>query len=170
MDFKSLIREIPDYPKEGILFRDITTLIKDGEAYAALTDAICKSLQGYDVDAIIGAEARGFIIGAPVAYALGKGFIPARKPGKLPCDTEKAEYALEYGTACLEIHSDAIQPGMRIAVVDDLIATGGTAKAICDLVQRLGANVVALRFAVELEGLDGREVLSGYDVDSIIKY
>ena len=170
MDFKSAIRDIPDYPKEGILFRDITTLIKDREPYPALIDELAESLRDLEIDAVVGPEARGFIIGAPVAYAIRAGFIPARKAGKLPCETEKAEYSLEYGTAALEIHKDAIKNGMRVAIVDDLLATGGTAKAVAELIERMGGEVVALRFAVELCDLPGRETLSDYDVDAIIKY
>ena len=170
MDFKQAIRNIPDYPVEGVLFRDITTLIKDKECYPALIDEIAESLSEYEADVIVGPEARGFIMGAPVAYAIRTGFIPARKAGKLPCETECAEYDLEYGTAKLEIHKDAIKPGMRVAIVDDLLATGGTAKAVCKLIERMGGEVVAVRFAIELTDLGGRDVLSDYDVDAVITY
>ena len=170
MDYKSAIRNIPDYPKEGILFRDITTLLKDNEYFPALIDEIAEVLREYKIDAVVGPEARGFLMGAPAAYALRCGFIPARKAGKLPCETECVEYDLEYGTAKLEIHKDAIKPGMRIAIVDDLLATGGTAKALCELTERMGGEVAALCFGIELSGLGGRELLSDYNVESIIRY
>lgn len=170
MDLKDTVRSIPDYPEKGILFRDITTLLKDKDAFNSLIEQIARSLEGKAVDAVVGPEARGFIMGAPVSFAIRAGFIPARKPGKLPCETESMEYALEYGTDKLEIHKDAIKKGMRVAVVDDLLATGGTAKAVCKLIEKMGGEVVAVRFAIELSELDGRETLCGYDVDSVIKY
>lgn len=170
MDLKDTVRSIPDYPEKGILFRDITTLLKDKDAFNSLIEQIAKSLEGKNIDAVVGPEARGFIMGAPVSFAIHAGFIPARKPGKLPCETESMEYALEYGTDKLEIHKDAIKKGMRVAVVDDLLATGGTAKAVCRLIEEMGGEVVAVRFAIELSELDGRETLCGYDVDSVIKY
>lgn len=170
MDLKDTVRSIPDYPEKGILFRDITTLLKDKDAFNSLIEQIARSLEGKAVDAVVGPEARGFIMGAPVSFAIHAGFIPARKPGKLPCETESMEYALEYGTDKLEIHRDAIKKGMRVAVVDDLLATGGTAKAVCRLIEKMGGEVVAVRFAIELSELDGRETLCGYDVDSVIKY
>lgn len=170
MDLKDTVRSIPDYPEKGILFRDITTLLKDKDAFNPLIEQIARSLEGKAVDAVVGPEARGFIMGAPVSFAIHAGFIPARKPGKLPCETESMEYALEYGTDKLEIHKDAIKKGMRVAVVDDLLATGGTAKAVCKLIEKMGGEVVAVRFAIELSELDGRETLCGYDVDSVIKY
>ncbi len=170
MDLKDTVRSIPDYPEKGILFRDITTLLKDKDAFNSLIEQIAKSLEGKNIDAVVGPEARGFIIGTPVSFAIHAGFIPARKPGKLPCETESMEYALEYGTDKLEIHRDAIKKGMRVAVVDDLLATGGTAKAVCRLIEEMGGEVVAVRFAIELSELDGRETLCGYDVDSVIKY
>ena len=170
MDLKDTVRSIPDYPEKGILFRDITTLLKDKDAFNSLIEQIARSLEGKAVDAVVGPEARGFIMGAPVSFAIHAGFIPARKPGKLPCETESMEYALEYGTDKLEIHKDAIKKGMRVAVVDDLLATGGTAKAVCKLIEKMGGEVVAVRFAIELSELDGRETLCGYDVDSVIKY
>ena len=170
MDLKDTVRSIPDYPEKGILFRDITTLLKDKDAFNSLMEQIARSLEGKAVDAVVGPEARGFIMGAPVSFAIHAGFIPARKPGKLPCETESMEYALEYGTDKLEIHKDAIKKGMRVAVVDDLLATGGTAKAVCRLIEKMGGEVVAVRFAIELSELDGRETLCGYDVDSVIKY
>ena len=170
MDLKDTVRSIPDYPEKGILFRDITTILKDKDAFNSLIEQIARSLEGKAVDAVVGPEARGFIMGAPVSFAIHAGFIPARKPGKLPCETESMEYALEYGTDKLEIHRDAIKKGMRVAVVDDLLATGGTAKAVCRLIEKMGGEVVAVRFAIELSELDGRETLCGYDVDSVIKY
>lgn len=170
MDLKDTVRSIPDYPEKGILFRDITTLLKDKDAFNSLIEQIARSLEGKAIDAVVGPEARGFIIGTPVSFAIHAGFIPARKPGKLPCETESMEYALEYGTDKLEIHRDAIKKGMRVAVVDDLLATGGTAKAVCRLIEEMGGEVVAVRFAIELSELDGRETLCGYDVDSVIKY
>ncbi len=170
MDFKSKIRNIPDFPKEGIMFRDITTLLKDKEAYKALIDVITKSLDGKNVDIVIGPEARGFVVGSAVAYAVGAGFVVARKPGKLPYKTNRYEYGLEYGTDVLEIHADAIEKGQRVAIIDDLLATGGTALATVKLIEESGGEVVALRFAIELEDLDGREILKDYDVDAVMKF
>lgn len=169
-DFKNVIREIPDYPKEGILFYDITTLVKDPEAYNQLISQLADSLRDLNVDIVIGPEARGFVIGAPVAYALGAGFVLARKPGKLPAEVFNFSYGLEYGSDCLEIHKDAIKPGQRVALVDDLLATGGTAAATIKLVEKIGAEVVAAAFAIELTDLGGREKLIGTDVKSVIKY
>lgn len=170
MDLKQTIRNIPDFPKEGILFRDITTLLKDADAYEQLISELADSLKAYDVDIVIGPEARGFVIGSALAYAIHAGFVVARKPGKLPCKTMRFEYGLEYGSDTLEIHEDAIKPGQRVAIVDDLLATGGTALATIKLAEQAGAAVVAARFAIELCDLNGRELLKGYDVDSVIKY
>jgi len=169
-DFKSLIREIPDFPKEGILFIDITTLLKDGGGYRALVDGMADMLRGLKIDAVVGPEARGFVVGAPIAYALGAGFIPVRKKGKLPADTLQVEYGLEYGTDILQIHKDALGPGKRVAVVDDLLATGGTAKAVCGLVEKCGAEIVTVVFAIELLALQGRKMLEKYDVRTLIQY
>lgn len=169
-DFKDTIREIPDFPKEGILFYDITTLLKDPEAYEELIAAMADSLRDLDVDVIVGPEARGFVVGAPVAYALRAGLVLARKPGKLPAEVEKISYGLEYGSDTLEIHKDAIKPGMRVAIADDLLATGGTALATAKLIEAMGAKVVGIRFAIELIDLGGAERLKDYDVQSIIKY
>lgn len=169
-ELKAVVRSIPDFPKKGILFRDITTLIKDKDAYETLIEAIAADLRSLDIDIVIAPEARGFIIGSAVAYAIRAGFVPARKIGKLPYETVKATYGLEYGSDCLEIHTDAIAPGMRVAIIDDLLATGGTAAAVAKLVQEMGAEVVSASFAIELEGLGGRDNLSGIDVKSIIKY
>ena len=169
-ELKATIRSIPDFPKEGILFRDITTLIKDKDAYCALVGDIADVLRPLNVDIVIGPEARGFVIGSAVAYAVGAGFVLARKPGKLPCETVKITYGLEYGSDCLEIHKDAIKPGMRIAIVDDLLATGGTAAAVAALARDMGAEVVSACFAIELCDLGGREKLAGTDVYAAMKY
>ena len=171
MDLASKIRSIPDFPVKGVLFRDVTTLFRDGEGYRYLIDEIVKSLAGKQVDLVIGPEARGFVIGSALAYALKAGFVPARKPGKLPCRTLRHEYELEYGTDALEIHADAIRPGQKVVVVDDLLATGGTALATIRLVEQAGGEVVGVRFAVELASeFDARKTLEGYDVESILKF
>lgn len=158
-DLAQYIREIPDFPKKGILFKDVTTLLKDAAAFRKSIDLLTESFKGDRVDAVVGMESRGFIFGAPLAYNLGAGFVPVRKPGKLPGDTLRVEYALEYGTNTLEIHKDAIQPGQRVLIVDDLLATGGTVAATIELVRRLGGEVVALGFLIELLFLNGRKVL-----------
>lgn len=171
MDLKEKIRNIPDFPIKGVLFRDITTLIKDKDGYRELIDQMVESLKGREVDLVIGPEARGFVIGSALAYALGAGFVVARKPGKLPCKTMRYEYGLEYGTDVLEIHADAIQPGQRVVIVDDLLATGGTAAATVKLVEMAGGIVVGVRFAIELASeFDGRKQLAGYDVRSMMIY
>ena len=171
MDLKEKIRSIPDFPIKGVLFRDITTLLKDKDGYTALINEIVKSLEGRQVDLVIGPEARGFVIGSALAYALHAGFVLARKPGKLPCDTIRYEYGLEYGTDVLEIHKDAIQPGQKVVIVDDLLATGGTALATIKLVEQAGGEVVGARFAIELSSeFDGRKPLEGYDVMSVMQY
>lgn len=170
MELKNVIRNIPDFPKQGILFRDITTVLKDKDAYKFLIDELAASLKDKKVDLVIGPEARGFVIGSALAYALGAGFVVARKPGKLPCETNRYEYGLEYGSDVLEVHVDAIKPGQRVAIVDDLLATGGTALATIKLVEQAGGVVVGARFAIELCDLDGRKVLDGYDVDAVVKY
>ena len=171
MDLKEKIRSIPDFPIEGVLFRDVTTLLKDKEGYHALIETIADSLRDRKVDLVIGPEARGFVIGAALAYALKAGFVLARKPGKLPCETMRYEYGLEYGTDVLEIHKDAIQPGQKVVIVDDLLATGGTALATIKLVEMAGGEVVGVRFAIELcSEFDGRALLKGYDVQSILQY
>ncbi len=171
MDLKEKIRSIPDFPIKGVLFRDITTLLKDKDGYHALIETIAASLRDRQVDLVIGPEARGFVIGAALAYALGAGFVLARKPGKLPCDTMRYEYGLEYGSDVLEIHTDSIQPGQKVVIVDDLLATGGTALATVKLVEQAGGEVVGLRFAIELSSeFDGRAPLSGYDVQSVMQY
>ena len=171
MDLKNSIRNIPDFPIPGVLFRDVTTLFKDPVAYKELIDRIAASLGGRQVDLVVGPEARGFVIGAALAYALNAGFVLIRKPGKLPCETLQYEYQLEYGTDILQVHKDAIKPGQKVVVVDDLLATGGTAAAAVKLVEQAGGEVVAIRFAIELtDEFDGRANLKGYDVDSVVKY
>ncbi|HEY4696286.1 MAG TPA: adenine phosphoribosyltransferase [Candidatus Hydromicrobium sp.] len=170
MDLKQKIRSIPDFPKKGIVFRDITTLLKDGEAFRYSVDKMVEYWQGKKIDAILGAEARGFIFGAAVAYKLGVGFIPVRKPGKLPYKTCEASYDLEYGKSILQIHIDAIKKGDKVLIVDDLVATGGTAKAKAELVEKMGGKVVGFCFLIELEFLNPRKVLKDYNVFSLIKY
>ncbi|MDK2835585.1 MAG: adenine phosphoribosyltransferase [Thermosediminibacterales bacterium] len=170
MDLKSKIREIKDFPKAGICFKDITTLLKDGKSFKYAIQQMAKDLEDKKIDVIAGPEARGFLIGAPLAYELGVGFVPARKKGKLPAEVIKAEYQLEYGTDILEMHKDAIKPGQKVLVVDDLLATGGTIVSTIKLVEELGGEVVGLSFLIELSFLNGREALSDYEVFSIIKY
>lgn len=170
MDLKKTIREIEDFPKPGINFKDITTLLSNADAFRYSVDAIIKDLKEKDVDLIVGPEARGFLMGTPVAYGLGVGFIPIRKPGKLPGEIESYEYGLEYGTDTLEIHKDSIKKGQRVAIVDDLLATGGTVEAATKLIEKLGGEVVSIQFLIELEFLNGRDKLSEYDVNSLIKY
>jgi len=170
MDLKAAIREIPDWPKKGILFYDVTTLLKNGRCFEQTINALIEPYTNKQVDLVLGMEARGFIFAPPVAYALKAGFVPVRKPGKLPAATVQASYELEYGTDSLEIHQDAIQSGQRVLIVDDLIATGGTAKATAGMVESMGATVVGLAFVVELTFLNGRDKLTKYDVRSILKY
>jgi adenine phosphoribosyltransferase len=167
---KRLIREVPDFPKKGILFYDITTLLKDKVGFATLIDKFSEYYISQDVDLVLGMEARGFIFGPALAYRLNAGFVPVRKPGKLPAATVKQEYALEYGSAALEIHKDAIQKGQRVLIVDDLLATGGTAEATANLALSLGAQIAGLGFVVELDFLKGREKLKSYDVMSLLHY
>ncbi|MHB9112419.1 MAG: adenine phosphoribosyltransferase [Thermoleophilia bacterium] len=170
MDLAAKIRDIPDFPKEGILFKDITPLLQDPESLRYAIDQMAEFGVGKKIDVVVGAEARGFILGAALAYTLGAGFVPARKPGKLPFLTVAAEYDLEYGTDSLEVHNDAIVPGTRVLVHDDLLATGGTARAKCDLVEKLGGEVVGVTFIVELSFLGGREKLKDYDILSLITF
>ena len=166
----SLIRDIPDFPQKGILFKDITTLLKDGEAFHAAIDKLAEQVRPYEVDLVVGMESRGFIFAAPLAYILGVGFVPVRKLGKLPGPTINAEYELEYGTNTLELHNDAIEPGQRVLVVDDLLATGGTVSATIKLVEALQGKLAALAFLVELADLGGRARVSGYNVVSLITF
>ncbi len=170
VDLKAAIREIPDWPKKGILFYDVTTLLKQGDRFEQTINALIEPYKDKKIDLVLGIEARGFIFAPPVAYALKAGFVPVRKPGKLPAATLKASYELEYGTDTLEIHKDAIKPGQRVLIVDDLIATGGTAKATAGLAETMGADLVGLAFAVELTFLNGRDKLTDYNVHSILKY
>lgn len=167
---KKLIREVPDFPKKGILFYDITTLLKDKTGFATLIDALSEHFISEKVDLVLGMEARGFIFGPAVAYRLNAGFIPVRKPGKLPAATQKYDYALEYGTNTLEIHEDAIQKGQRVIIVDDLLATGGTAEATAKLAESLGAEIAGMGFVVELDFLNPRSRLKQYDIFSLLHY
>ena len=167
---KSLIREVPDFPKAGINFYDITTLLKHPDGFRQTIDALTSQFEGEKVDTVIGIEARGFIFAPAMAYRLGAGFVPARKPGKLPSECASVSYDLEYGKDALQMHRDAVGAGHRVIIADDLLATGGTAKAVVDLVEQLGGEIVGLTFVVELEFLPGREKLKGYDVRSLIKY
>jgi adenine phosphoribosyltransferase len=167
---KEYIRDIPDFPRPGVVFKDITPLLADVKAFRFAVDALSEHFSGRTVDKVLGVEARGFIIAAPVAYRFGAGFIPVRKAGKLPWQVEKQEYVLEYGTDLLEIHRDALSPGERALIVDDVMATGGTASATARLVERLGAEVVGMGFIVELAFLGGRGKLEGHDAVSLIRY
>ncbi len=169
-ELKDYVTDIPDFPKEGILFRDITTVLSDEDGFRLAIDGLVNLVRDKDFDLVIGTESRGFIFGAPVAYALGKGFILARKKGKLPRDTISESYDLEYGTAELEMHSDSVKPGQKVVIVDDLIATGGTVEAVVKMVRRMGGEVVKVAFVMELAGLGGRQKLEGLDVDSLIIY
>jgi adenine phosphoribosyltransferase len=167
---KTKIRHVPDFPKVGILFYDITTLLQDPAGLRAAIDAIAAPFKNQSIDIVIGIESRGFIFGAPVADRIGAGFAPVRKPGKLPSKTVRETYALEYGSDALEIHNDAVSAGQRVLIVDDLLATGGTARATADLVHRLGGHVHALAFLIELQALNGREKLASESVHSVLKY
>lgn len=164
------VRSIPDFPEKGVIFRDITTVIQDPEGFQLAINEMKDLLKDLDFDMIAGAESRGFIFGAPLAYAMGKGFVLIRKKGKLPCETVSVKYDLEYGSAEIEIHKDSIKPGQKVVIVDDLIATGGTIEAAIKLIESLGGEVVKAIFLMELAGLKGRERLAGYDVDAVITY
>ena len=164
------VRSIPDFPEPGIIFRDVTTILQDGDGLHLAIDKLLEMLDGVDIDVVVGPESRGFIFGVPVAYALHKGFVPVRKKGKLPCETISAEYDLEYGSAVIEMHKDSIKPGQKVAIIDDLIATGGTIEAITKLVEQLGGQVVKICFVMELAGLKGIEKLKGYYVVAVITY
>ena len=169
-ELKSLIREVPDFPKPGILFYDITTLLKDATGLQKVLNALTAQYAGQKIDTVIGVESRGFIFAPYLATQLGAGFVPVRKPKKLPAEKASISYALEYGTDTLEIHRDAVQPGDNVIIVDDLLATGGTAKAVTELVEQLGGKVAGLSFVVELEFLSGRDKLAGYDINSLLRY
>ncbi len=169
-NLKKLIREVPDFPKPGINFYDITTLLLDPEGLEQTIDALTEQCRGMEIDTIIGVESRGFIFATPLAYQLGAGFIPVRKPKKLPAEKVSISYDLEYGQDTLEMHKDAVGQGHRILIVDDLLATGGTARAVCDLVESVGGTVAGLLFVVELDFLNGRSKFDGYDVKSLIRY
>ena len=164
------VRSIPDFPEPGIIFRDVTSILQDADGLKLSIDLMQEKLEGLDFDVIAGTESRGFIFGVPIAYNMKKPFVPVRKKGKLPCETVSMEYDLEYGTATIEMHKDAIKPGQKVAVIDDLIATGGTMEASCKLVEQLGGEVVKILFLMELAGLKGREKLAKYDVASVITY
>lgn len=170
MDLATLIRDIPDFPVKGILFKDITTLLKNPQALKETVDLLVERAQAFDFDVVVAIESRGFLFGMPLAYLLGKAFVPVRKPGKLPAEKISESYELEYGMNILEMHRDAIAPGQRALIIDDLLATGGTALAVCRLVEQLGGVVAGIGFVIELDFLKGREQLEGYEVFSLIHY
>ena len=170
MDLKNSIRVIEGFPKKGISFKDVTTLLKDKDAFRYTVDKMSSYLEKKNVDIVVGPEARGFLFGAPIAYNIGAGFVPVRKKGKLPCDTLKVTYSLAYGTDELEMHKDAVRPGERVAIVDDLLATGGTTHSVAKLVEEAGGIIVTIGFVIELTDLKGREKLKNYDVNSLIQY
>lgn len=170
MDLNTLIRDVENFPKEGILFKDITPLLQDAKGLQESIDKMAESVQDVDFDIVIGPESRGFIFGVPLAYKLQKGFVPVRKPGKLPYETIGQSYDLEYGSNTIEMHIDAIKPGQKVIIADDLLATGGTTKAIVDLVEKLGGEVVKIVYLIELEDLNGRELLKGQNIVSLLKY
>ena len=170
MDYKALIREVPNFPKPGILFYDITTLLKDARAFRAVMDELAARYRGCRIDKIVGIESRGFILGGPLADRIKAGFVPVRKPGKLPADSFEVKYNLEYGSNSLAIHRDAVQMGERVLVVDDLLATGGTMAACCKLVESLRGKIVGVAFLIELSFLNGREKLGTYPIHSVVKY
>jgi adenine phosphoribosyltransferase len=170
MDYKKLIREVPDYPKPGILFYDITTLLKDPSAFRSVIDDFTSLYRGQKIAKVVGIESRGFILGSPLAHQLHAGFVPVRRPGKLPADIFEVKYNLEYGSNALAIHRDAIAMGERVLIVDDLLATGGTAAATTNLVRQLGGEIVGVAFLVELMALKGRQQLNGYQVQALIQY
>lgn len=170
MDLAQMIRDVPDFPVKGILFKDITTLIKDPKAFREAVDRMAAPYREMEIDLVAAIESRGFIFGAPLAYILGAGFIPVRKPNKLPAETISASYTLEYGTNTLEMHKDAVRPGQRVLLVDDLLATGGSAKAAATLIEQLGGKVVGVAFLIDLTFLHGVEKLKGYDVFSVIPF
>ena len=164
------VRSIPDFPEPGIIFRDVTSILQDADGLYLAIDLMQEKLKDVDFDVVVGPESRGFVFGVPIAYNLHKPFIPIRKEGKLPCETVSVEYELEYGTATIEMHKDAIKPGQRVVIIDDLIATGGTNEAMVKMIESLGGKVVKAVFLMELAGLKGRDRLEGYDVDAVITY
>lgn len=164
------VRSIPDFPEPGIIFRDVTSVLQDKDGLKMAIDQMQDLLKGLEFDAIVGPESRGFIFGVPIAYNLNKAFIPVRKKGKLPCETVSMDYDLEYGKSAIEIHRDAIRPGQKVVIIDDLIATGGTIEAITKLIEMLGGEVIKIIFLMELKGLNGREKLGGYNVEAVIRY
>ncbi len=170
MDLAKFIRNLPDFPQKGIVFRDITTLLKNKDAYGQVIDAFYDHYKDSAIDVVVGIEARGFLLAASLAYKLGVGIVPVRKPGKLPAETLRVEYDLEYGRDAVEIHRDAISPGQRVLIVDDLLATGGTVAATCEMVKRLGGHIAGIAFLIELDFLKGREKLGGYELWSLIHY
>ncbi|MDF2876820.1 MAG: apt [Sporomusa sp.] len=170
MDLREKIRNVPDFPEQGIQFKDITTLLKDGKAFRVAIDRLAEHYLDKHIDIVVGPEARGFAVGAPVAYVLGAGFVPIRKPGKLPAEIISQAYSLEYGKDALEIHKDAIEPGSRVLIVDDLLATGGTTVATVKMIEQLGGTVAGLAFLIELSFLNGRENLGGYNINSLVQY
>ncbi|NOX38331.1 MAG: adenine phosphoribosyltransferase [Calditrichaeota bacterium] len=170
MELKDFIRNVPDFPIKGIQFKDVTTLLKEGEAFATAVDYMYEPFRQQDIDKVAAIEARGFIFGAALAYKLNLGFIPIRKPGKLPAETISEEYELEYGKNAIEVHADSVRKGERILLVDDLLATGGTAAAACRLIERLGGDIVGVSFLIELTELKGRDLLKKYTVHSLIQY
>ena len=167
---ENYVRSIPDFPEPGIIFRDVTSILQNADGLKLSIDGLLNVLKDVDFDVVVGTESRGFIFGMPVAYAMHKSFVPVRKKGKLPCETIEKEYELEYGSASIEIHKDAIEPGQKVVIIDDLIATGGTIEAAADLVEQLGGEVVKICFVMELAGLEGRKKLEKYDVESLIIY
>jgi adenine phosphoribosyltransferase len=169
-DLKHIIRDIPDFPEKGVIFRDITPLLNNPDAFEEVIDRLTEETEGLAIDRIVGVESRGFIFGTPLAMRLGVGFVPARKPGKLPAEIVREEYSLEYGTAAIEIHKDAITPGENVLILDDLLATGGTAAAACSLVEKLGGKITGCAFVIELDFLNGREKLPGRNIMSLIRY
>lgn len=170
MDVKDYIRTIPDFPQKGVMFRDVTTVLQDARGLELAVDSLAGLLDGVEFDVLIGIESRGFLFGTPIAYKLKKPFVPVRKKGKLPFDTVEQEYSLEYGSAVIEMHADAIKPGQRAVIIDDLIATGGTVRAAAKLIERLGGSVAKAIFLIELPALAGRENLSEYAVDSVVQF
>lgn len=170
MDLKEKVRVIEDFPKKGISFKDVTTLLQDGEALKCAIDGIVEHLKDKNIDVVVGPEARGFLFGVPVAYALGAGFVPVRKKGKLPYDTISVKYDLEYGSDELEIHSDSIKPGQKVAIIDDLLATGGTISSVAKLVEQIGGEVASIEFVIELTELKGKDKLKKYEVNSLMQY